>query len=129
MRSRLSLISMLAALLLLAACRPLYLPPLIDGAEPEERARLLLELRLADENRPLLSVEVLSVVQDGWLAIQWFSPGGTEVASASIWLDQESVGLTHLEPLPEDISGQSGEWRVLLSQHSRVIRQLTVTVP
>ena len=117
-----------AVLLFLAACRPLYLPPLIEPAAPEERARLVSQLDLLD-GRPRLQVEVLSVVRDGWLAVQWFSPGGREVASESIWLEADSVGLTFTLTLPADAEAAPGEWRALLSQHSQVIRQLTVTVP
>ena len=114
--------------LLLAACTPLYLPPLIEGSQPEERSRLQLELVLVD-GRPVLHAQVLSVVQEGWLALQWYSPFGREVASESIWLDADSVGLSHRRSLPEDVELISGEWRLLLSQHSQVIRQLTVLVP
>lgn len=114
-------------LLLSGACRPLYVPPLIEGSQPEERARLQLDLVLQD-GRPQLEVGVLSVAREGWLAVQWFSPFGREVASDSIWLDEGSTGLRHVLPLPADVPLQPGEWRVLLSQHSLVIRQLTVLV-
>lgn len=122
------LLLMAAVMLCLAACRPLYLPPLIESEMPEERARLGLQLELA-AGRPELQLEVLTVVTDGWLAVQWFSPGGQEVASGSIWLEADSVGLTFTVPLPDDVPVTAGEWRALVSQHSQVIRQLTLTVP
>ncbi len=124
MRVRLALLLILA---LLSACRPLYLPPLLEAQPPEVRSRLELDLGL-QADRPLLSVRVLSVAQEGWLAIQWFTPGGREAASESIWLDSDSVGLRFTVPLPADVEASAGEWRALLSQHSVVIRQLTVTV-
>jgi len=118
---------LLLNLVLLAGCQPLYVPPLLEAQAPEERARLELELT-APEGRPVLSVRVIDVVTDGWLAIQWFTPGGREVASESIWLDAERIGLRYELPLPADVETVPGEWRALLSQHSTVIRQLTVTV-
>lgn len=125
-RTRLLLLAVV--LLGLAACRPLYLPPLIEAEAPEERARLLMELNLEDD-RPVLRIQVLSVVRDGWLAVQWYSPGGREVASESIWLEADSAGLTFMLPLPDDTEVTAGEWRALVSQHSQVIRQLSLAVP
>lgn len=111
-----------------AACRPLYLPPLIESEQPEPRARLTLELVLEQE-RPLLLVSVLDVPEEGWLAVQWFAPGSQEVASQSIWLDPDAIGQNFRLPLPEDVQSQAGTWRALVSQHSLVLRQLDVTVP
>lgn len=120
---------LLSALLfsLLAACRPLYLPPLLEADQPELRSRLELDLSAAS-GRPVLNVRVLTVVQEGWLAVQWFTPGGREAASESVWLDADSPGLRFSLVLPDDVNVVPGEWRALLSQHSVVIRQLTVTV-
>ena len=115
-------------LVLLAACTPLYMPPLIDGAEPEPRARLELEL-LAPDGRPQLHATVLEVAEPGWLAVQWFAPGGREVASQSVWLDEGTVGSGFVLDLPADVEAQPGVWRALLSQHSLVLRQLNVAVP
>lgn len=120
--------TLLVLVALLAACRPLYLPPLIDAQEPESRSRLALELELA-QGRPVLLVEVFSVATPGWLAVQWFAPRGGEVASQSVWLEADSVGLKFRLPLPEDVEVVPGEWRALLSQHSLVVRQLNITVP
>ena len=121
------LAALLFTLLLVSACRPLYLPPLLEGAEPEVRSRLELTLNVKD-GRPVLALQVLSVAKEGWLAVQWFTPGGREVASESVWLDSDSVGLRFTLPLPSDVEPVPGEWRALLSQHSVVIRQLSVTV-
>lgn len=123
-----SRLALFLPLLLLAACRPLYLPPLIEAQEPEPRSRLELTLEL-EQNRPVLKVGVVSVLNPGWLAVQWFAPSGVQVASQSIWLDEETVGLRFSMPLPPDVDVRTGEWRALLSQHSMVIRQLNVTVP
>lgn len=123
--TRLLLVPVLAVLL--GACSPLYMPPLLESSQPPERPGLKLELVLQD-GRPQLEVGVVSVAREGWLAVQWFSPFGREVASDSVWLDADSAGVTHLLPLPADVPLQPGEWRVLLSQHSLVIRQLTVLV-
>lgn len=117
----------LLVVLLLAACRPLYLPPLLEAEQPEVRSRLELQLSVSD-GRPLLELQVLSVAKEGWLAVQWFTPGGREAASESVWLDADSVGLRFSLPLPADVEPVTGEWRALLSQHSVVIRQLSVTV-
>lgn len=119
----------LAGLLLLSACQPLYLPAVPAGtAAPVRRPLLDVELRLAG-GRPVLFLEVISATEEGWLALQWFSPRNTEVASDSVWLAGDAEGLALTVPLPADIDATPGEWRLLLSLHSRVLRQLSVNVP
>jgi len=125
---RLPLLAAAALLLLASACRPLYLPPVPEAAEPPARPVLDVELTVQD-GRPLLLLEVVSVPERGYLGLQWFAPDNREAASESIWLDAESEGTGREVPLPADVDAKEGTWRLLLSLHSRVLRQLDVTVP
>lgn len=115
-------------LLSAAACRPLYLPPVPERVEAPERPVLDAGLTV-EGGRPVLLLGIGDVPGEGWLAVQWFSPRNREAASESIWLDSDSAGLNLQVPLPADIEAEPGEWRALLSLHSRVLRQLDVNVP
>lgn len=112
----------------LAACRPLYIPLVPEIARPDPRPRVQAELTLR-EGRPLLSLAVLEVAEEGWLAVQWFGPNNREAASQSVWLDTDAVGLGFDLALPDDVDAVPGEWRALLSMHAAVIRQLSIDVP
>lgn len=118
------------ALLLIAtaACRPLYLPPVPERAEAPERPVLDASL-VVEGGRPVLLLGIGDVPREGWLAVQWFSPRNREAASESIWLDSGPAARNLRVPLPADIEADPGEWRALLSLHSRVLRQLDVNVP
>jgi len=122
-----------AALLLLlmsvlaVGCRPLYLPLVPELTHPDPRPRIEAGMAMRD-GVPVVSVRMLEVPEEGWLAVQWFGPDNREAASASVWVDGDSTGAGFNLPLPEDVPVRPGEWRVLLSIHSVVLRQLSLVV-
>lgn len=116
----------LAALAGTPACTPLYLPPVpqqLPALEPRLRLREVRVDRLGGE--PALVFVAAEVPRPGWAAVQWFPPSGPEVASVSVWLDQEAVGRVTRVPFPEDVTrARSGRWRAVLSFGDRIVRQL-----
>ena len=128
-RSRLSLAALLAtALLLLSACQPLYIPPVPTPLELPERLELDAQAGL-DGQRPRVSVELLNIPEEGWLAVQWFSPNNRESASESVWITPADENSTMVLQLPSDVEAGSGRWRAVLSMDDRVLRQLSIEVP
>ncbi len=120
---------LLALLLGLGACTPLYVPPVPERVPVHEVAQLgdASALRLRD------GVLTLHVVLDripdaGWLAVQWFAPDGTEVASDSVWVAPANVGEGRTLVLPPRVSPSAGEWRAVVSLRGEVLRQFRATV-
>lgn len=118
----------LMLLLLPLGCQPLYLPPVPTPLEAPERFELEGSAAIVD-GRPSLDLAIRRVPAEGWLAIQWFSPGNREVASESLWIASADEGQSFRIALPEDVEPLPGRWRAVLSRGDEVIRQLSVTVP
>ncbi len=121
-----------AACLLLAACRPLYVPLVPADGLPEPRPVRLApgsELGLDASGRPHLTMTVLDLPHAGWVAVQWLDPRGREAASESVWLDPEQEPTTAELSLPADVAAMAGEWRVVVSFEGLLLRQLLITVP
>lgn len=121
-----------AACLLLAGCRPLYLPPVPDSPTQPQHTRLdsssALEL-VAD--RPVLTLVLAELVGPdggGWLNVQWFGPSNAEVASDSTWVTREEVGTTIEFALPADVELVTGEWRATVSFAGMLLRQFRLDV-
>ncbi len=121
---------MVLALLALSGCRPLYLPPVPNDGLPEPHpVRLSSEsgLTLGQGGRPTLVVDVIDLPSAGWLAVQWFGPKGSEVASESAWLEQDAARAEFV--LPADVDLVGGEWRAVVSFGGRLLRQYLLAVP
>lgn len=116
----------LVALAALPACTPLYLPPVpqqLPTLEPRLRLREVRVDRLGGV--PALAFVAAEVPRPGWAAVQWFPPAGPQVASASVWLDEDAVGRVTRVPFPDDVArGRPGRWRAVLSFGDRIVRQL-----
>ena len=76
-----------------------------------------------------LSVTPTVLPEEGWLAVQWFSPQNKQVASDSFWLSDGEIGLGHLFLLPGGVAAIPGEWRVALSFGGDFVRQFSAVVP
>ena len=99
----------LLLLLLLGACRPLYLPPVPATIEPTPRLGLDSSSRvIVRDARPAVEFLLEQVPEPGWLAFQWFDPGNVEVASDSLWVSVDDVGLRRVLSLPPVPAGCSG---------------------
>lgn len=132
MRPRPVTVPLLAALALcgaLSACAPLYLPPVPeerDIAVPE-RLELSAELRQSAQQRLELHLTFARIPEAGWLAVQWFSPAGREVASDALWLEPGDVGLEPLLALA-DQPLTPGLWRAVLSFGGTLVRQVSLEI-
>lgn len=118
------------ALIGLTACRPLYFPPVPNDGLPEPSpVRLSSEsgLTVGADGRPTLRAVVVGLSGAGWLAVQWFGPKGSEVASESAWLEPDAPSAEFV--LPADVSPASGEWRAVVSFGGRLLRQYLLTLP
>lgn len=118
----------LALLLTWAAsgCTPLYLPPVPAELPPIPPRIRIAEARIDHLGGvPAAVFTPREVPNEGWLQVQWFPPAGGAVASASVWLDRESVGRVVRVPFPADVPRErAGRWRAVLSMDGRVLRQL-----
>ncbi len=120
---------LLSALVLLTACRPLYLPLVPDSPPYEPGARLVsVQAELDVAGRPRLELSVVDVAAPAWLAVQWLAPSGREQASESVWVEPEGASAIVLS-LPADVALVRGEWRAVVSLGGRLLRQFTFTVP
>ncbi|MEX2534742.1 MAG: hypothetical protein WD273_04000 [Trueperaceae bacterium] len=114
-------------LLIVAGCRPLYLPPVPAPPELPERLEVDASAGL-DDQRPRIRVELRNVPAEGWLAVQWFAPNNREVASESVWIAPEDEGRVVELNLPQDVEAVPGRWRAVVSLTGEVIRQLSVEI-
>lgn len=113
----------------LVACRPLYVPLVPTGLPEPHPTRLSGGSTLAAGmgGRPRLELEVLDVARAGWLAVQWFGPGGAEAASDSAWLEPPAAAAVF--DLPADVALRPGEWRAVVSFEGVILRQFLLVVP
>ena len=116
----------ITALVLLAGCMPLFVPPVPDSLpaiEPRLRLSDVMLVRL--EGEPGVRFDVSEVPTEGWLAFQWFPPAGGEVASSSVWLSPDEVGRSLWSPVPTRTGERkAGRWRVVVSWQGEFVRQL-----
>lgn len=117
------------AVLALAGCMPLYIPPVIEAREVPGPVLVTGESSVAMAGETLVAtIYVEGLDEAGWLAFQWYDPSLREVASDSVWLDPA----TQAEPLrvasPPTLSLRDGRWRVVVSFDGLVLRQLDTVV-
>ena len=125
-----------ALALVVAACTPLYLPPVPSDrleATPSFRLRGESALEVVSDGEGGRSLRLTLVVDEvpegGWLALQWFGPSGAARASDSLWFEPEDVGSARRWDAPPQLAVTAGEWRAVLSWQGRLVRQLRVDVP
>lgn len=113
----------------LSACVPLYLPPVPSRDRRVQKVELNigssagLQLR---GDRLELSLSFISVPEEGWLAVQWFSPLNRQVASDALWISREDVGSSRTVLLPQDVTLEPGRWRAVTSFENTLLRQFDV---
>lgn len=115
---------LLVLLVLLAACRPLYLPPIPEAPPFQPGPRVASGQVVLDDGRPYLRLVLADVSASGWLAVQWLGPSGKEVASESVWVQPgaaEAPAVTFR--LPADVEAPGGEWRAVVSLAGSLLRQ------
>ncbi len=81
-----------------------------------------------------LTLSLSGIDEAGWLAVQWFSPGGAQVASESVWIaiSEGFAGSRESSLLvlsPADIELSQGEWRAVVSWGGVLLRQFRAVVP
>lgn len=145
--ARRTLLLTLPLVLALAACRPLYFPPVPDAPPFEPGVRVVaFEAGLAATGRPRVALVVAGHDAAGWLSVQWMAPTGREAASDSVWLEPvpsqpassnaaaaeeagpAAAGSEAVFVLPADVELRPGEWRAVVSFGGRLLRQFTVLV-
>jgi hypothetical protein len=125
----------LVGVLALAACTPLYVPPVPAATlavPPSWRVAGDAELRVlggATATGLRLRLRFDEVPAPAWVAVQWFGPAGGERASASTWVGPDDVGRWLAWDLPADVALEPGPWRVVVSVGERLLRQLDAAVP
>lgn len=121
------LVFMLLVSLLLAGCRPLYLPlvPEPPPFEPGTRVATF-SAALNSAGRPRLELALADVRSADWLAVQWMAPAGRQAASQSVWLEPDDPVATFV--LPQDVELVAGEWRAVVSLGGALLRQFTFVV-
>ncbi len=129
--SRIALVSVLALVIisLLAACRPLYLPPIPDEIPftTQVRATSASAVSFGAGGYPTIELELRDVSEPGWLAVQWLTPKGSEAASQSVWVEVAAEQKVSFE-LPVDVELSGGDWRAVVSLNGRLVRQLGFTI-
>lgn len=118
------------AICLLPACTFLYLPPLLPSQPLESVLELTGSSGLRVRGNGLeLALQLTRVPEEGWLAVQWYSPQNALLASDSQWLTPEQVGFSVVFGLPGDTPISSGDWRAVVSFQETFVRQFSLTVP
>ena len=121
--------------LALSGCAPLFFPPIPATLSPDPTWRIAPGARLeaVDDaaGRPvgLRATWRFSEAGDpGWVSAQWFGPVGPERASDARWVDADAVGVEMVWDSPADLALTRGRWRMVVSIHDAVLRQLGVDV-
>ena len=127
---RLILLSLAFPLLFLGSCTFTYIPPLREARAPEPRLGVIDKKSSLEQNETSLrlTLELATVPEPDWLAVQWFDPGNDEVAAESVWLEPAPESQAVAVPLPPRISLEDGLWRVVVSYQGKLVRQFSVTV-
>jgi hypothetical protein len=119
---------LVALLVALPACRPLFIPLVPGTIAPTPRFELDASSRLWwDGGRLRADLVVAEVPASGWLAVQWLAPSGRLVASDSVWVDPGAVGASFTLVAPPDVtpSAEPGRWSAVVSFGSDLVRQLS----
>lgn len=120
----------LALLVGLVGCRPLYLPPVPQRLPLKPVAQLADASALTASGGTLeLHLVLESIPLAGWLAVQWLAPDGHEAASDSVWVTPADEGQGRTLRLPARVSLSAGEWRAVVSLHATVLRQFRIELP
>lgn len=113
----------------LSGCAFTYIPLLRDVQAPEpqftvsERSELL-----QTDDRLTLKLEIQTVPEADWLAVQWFNPANEEVYASSLWIRPTPAAQPLSRTLPPRIALESGLWRAVISYKGDLIRQFSTSV-
>ena len=120
---------LLASFFSLTACTPLFVPPVRSSLEAPEILDLAGSQGLRRRGERLeLSLQLNNVPEEGWLAVQWYSPDNALLASDSQWIESEDEGFARTYALPGDTEVVAGDWRVVVSFEDGFIRQFGLTI-
>lgn len=114
------------------ACMPLYVPLVPEAPSVPTGARVTDSSTLSIvAGRPRLELSMLpgDTLSEGgaWLAVQWYDPANTLVASDSVWVEGSEPS-EHAFALPSDVEPLQGEWRAVVSLGGVLLRQFRVDV-
>jgi hypothetical protein len=119
----------------LAGCMPLFVPPVPMTLSAEATWRIApgadLQVLRDAVARPRTLRATWTFEEagpPGWVSVQWFGPVGGERASAARWFDGDDVGQAVVWDSPDDLGLTRGRWRLVVSIHDSVLRQLDVEI-
>ncbi|MEM6428389.1 MAG: hypothetical protein AAF708_04045 [Deinococcota bacterium] len=120
----------LGLMLLGSSCTYTYIPPIPRGrVEPDPSLDLHASAGLQQTAQGLtLLLTAQDVPEADWLAVQWFAPDNSQVASASQWLTPNRNPQDVRFRLPTGIAVTDGDWRAVVSFQNRVARQFSLPV-
>ena len=119
----------LGALLILGGCTFTYIPPLREARAPDPRLTILDQSALEQNETSLkLKLQLATVPEADWLAVQWFDPANDEVAAESVWIVPDPKLQDVTVSLPARTALKDGLWRAVVSYQGKLARQFSVTV-
>ena len=122
--------SILLVLFFLGSCTFTYIPPLREARAPEPRLTVVDNKSTLEQNETSLklTLELATVPEPDWLAVQWFDPGNDEVAAESVWLEPAPEPQAVAVSLPPRTALENGLWRAVVSYQGKLLRQFSVRV-
>ncbi len=120
----------LSLVLISSSCTYTYIPPIPRGrVEPDPSLDLHASFGIQQTAQGLtLLLTAQDVPEADWLAVQWFAPDNSQVASASQWLTPNRNPQDLRFRLPADVAVTDGDWRAVVSFQNRVARQFSLPV-
>lgn len=120
----------LLVLFFLGSCTFTYIPPLREARAPEPRLTVVDKKSSLEQNETSLklTLELATVPEPDWLAVQWFDPGNDEVAAESVWLEPAPEPQAVAVSLPPRTALENGLWRAVVSYQGKLLRQFSARV-
>lgn len=120
----------LPVLFFLGSCTFTYIPPLREARAPEPRLTVIDNKSTLEQNETSLklTLELATVPEADWLAVQWFDPGNDEVAAESVWLEPAPEPQNVAVSLPPRTALENGLWRAVVSYQGKLLRQFSARV-
>lgn len=115
--------------LVLGSCTFTYIP-LVRTPNPVTPRLLVGESsHLVEKETTLeLVLQLETVPEPDWLAVQWFSPANEEVDATSLWLEPAAKVQRITTALSPEVELSEGLWRAVISYRGVLERQFSITV-
>ena len=123
------LLLFLLLVLTLGGCAFTYIP-LVRTPNPITPRLLVAETsEIVETERSLeLVLQLESVPEADWLAVQWFSPANEVAYATSLWIEPAAQTQRVTTALSPEIELSEGLWRAVISYQGVLERQFSVSV-